>query len=143
MTYLELKQKHQKEFNEFPMFFAFNQKQFDEGMKTLGLKPNQTNKVYSFDGGGFYRKSDSTTLIEMLKRFDREEKEAMKDDNYVLEMFEYEMGNHEYGYTHSDMKVLDACSIDVDEFENNARLKKLYNQAQKSFLKKCDENNWY
>ena len=83
MSYLELKKKHQKEFNEFPMFFAFNQKQFDEGMKTLGLKPNQTNKVYSFDGGGFYRKSDSTALIEMLKRFDREEKEAMKDDNYV------------------------------------------------------------
>ena len=57
MSYLELKWKHQKEFNEFPMFFAFNRKQFDEGMKTLGLKPNQTNKVYSFDGGGFYRKS--------------------------------------------------------------------------------------
>ena len=45
MSYLELKWKHQKEFNEFPMFFAFNRKQFDEGMKTLGLKPNQTNKV--------------------------------------------------------------------------------------------------
>lgn len=137
MSYLELKWKHQKEFNEFPMFFAFNRRQFDEGMKTLGLKPNQTNKVYSFDGGGFYRKSDSTALSEMLKRFDREEKEAMKDDNYVLEMFEYEMGNHEYDITHSDMKILEVCGIDVDEFEKNARLKRLYNQAQKAFLSHC------
>lgn len=41
----------------------------------------------------------------------------MKDDNYVLEMFEYEMGNHEYDITHSDMKILEVCGIDVDEFE--------------------------
>lgn len=141
MTYLELKQKHQEEFNKFPMFFAFNQEQFAEGMHTLGLKPNQIDKIYKFAGGGFYRKTDSKTLIELLNRFHREEKKAMKDDNYVLEMFEYEMGNHEYDITHSDMKILEVCGIDVDEFENNARLKKLYNQAQESFLKKCDENN--
>ncbi len=64
-------------------------------------------------------------------------KEAMKDDNYVLEMFEYEMGNHEYDITHSDMKILEVCGIDVDEFEKNARLKRLYNQAQKAFLSHC------
>lgn len=77
MSYLELKKKHQKEFNEFPMFFAFNQKQFDEGMHTLGLKPNQIDKIYKFAGGGFYRKTDSKTLIELLNRFHREEKKAM------------------------------------------------------------------
>lgn len=137
MSYLELKKKHQKEFNEFPMFFAFNQKQFDEGMHTLGLKPNQIDKIYKFAGGGFYRKTDSKTLIELLNRFHREEKKAMKDDNYVLEMFEYEMGNHEYDITHSDMKILEVCGIDVDEFEKNALLKRLYNQAQKAFLSHC------
>ena len=79
----------------------------------------------------------SDSLSDMLKRFDREEKEAMKDDNYVLEMFEYEMGNHEYDITHSDMKILEVCGIDVDEFEKNARLKRLYNQAQKAFLSHC------
>ena len=119
------------------MFFAFNQKQFDEGMKSLGLNPNQTSMINSFEGGGFYRKLDRIALIELLERFDREEKEAMQDDKYVLEMFEYEMGNHEYGYTHSDMQVLDASGIDVDEFEKNSRLKRLYNQAQKSFLSHC------
>jgi len=36
-SYLELKEKHQKEVNEFPMFFAFNDKQFKEGMKKFGL----------------------------------------------------------------------------------------------------------
>lgn len=43
MSYLELKKKHQKEFNEFPMFFAFNQKQFDEGMYIIRVeaKPNR------------------------------------------------------------------------------------------------------
>lgn len=137
MSYLELKRKRQKEFDEFPMFFAFDQKDFEEGMHNLGLKPNQTNKICRFAGGGFYRKSDRSALIEMLKRFYREEKEAMKDDNYVLEMFEYEMGNHEYGLTRSDIRILEVCGIDVDEFEKDARLKNLYNQAQKSFLSHC------
>ena len=29
------------------------------------------------------------------------------------------------------------CGIDVDEFEKNSRLKRLYNQAQKAFLSHC------
>ena len=30
-TYLKLKNRHEKEFNNFPMFFAFNKKQFEIG----------------------------------------------------------------------------------------------------------------
>ena len=48
--YAELMNKQEKEFNDFAnkhMFFAFNQKQFDEGMAKLGLKPTDTDKVYS------------------------------------------------------------------------------------------------
>lgn len=49
----------------------------------------------------------------------------MKDDNYVLEMFEYEMGNHEYDITHSDMKILEVCGIDVDEFEKKRSIEEI------------------
>lgn len=34
-AYQELQDKQQAEFSAFPCFFAFDQKQFDEGMKKL------------------------------------------------------------------------------------------------------------
>ena len=35
--YDELREIHQKRVNEFPLMFAFNQEQFDNGMKNWGL----------------------------------------------------------------------------------------------------------
>ena len=35
MTYQELKQKHQEEFNAFPIHFAFGQEQIDAKLKEL------------------------------------------------------------------------------------------------------------
>jgi hypothetical protein len=50
--YQELREKQQAELNAFPMFFAFNQKQFEEGMKSLGLKPTDTKKIYKMGHTG-------------------------------------------------------------------------------------------
>ncbi|NYC95062.1 hypothetical protein DFN09_003049 [Clostridium acetobutylicum] len=61
--YIEMKRKHQKEVNNFPMFFAFSKEQFKEGMKKLGLEPSETNKIYKFGNtGGFYKRTDSAKL---------------------------------------------------------------------------------
>ena len=50
-AYQEMRDRQQKEFNSFPCFFAFDQKQFDEGMKKLGLKPGDTKLIYRGPGG--------------------------------------------------------------------------------------------
>ena len=64
-TYKAMKDVHQKEVSDFPMFFAFSDKQFNEGMEKLGLKPSETDKIYRFGGtGGYYRKTNSPTLRE-------------------------------------------------------------------------------
>lgn len=34
-AYLDLKERHQKEINEFPMAFAFNEEQLQEALKKL------------------------------------------------------------------------------------------------------------
>ena len=36
--YQELRDRQQEEVNAFPMFFAFDQRQFAEGMRRLGLQ---------------------------------------------------------------------------------------------------------
>ena len=35
--YVNLIRKQEKEFNNFPMFFAYNEKQYKEGKQTLGF----------------------------------------------------------------------------------------------------------
>ena len=65
--YQELQDRQQEEVNAFPMFFAFDQRQFAEGMRRLGLRPSDMNQVYAIAGtGGFYRKSDAPKLHECL-----------------------------------------------------------------------------
>ena len=54
--YDEIKEKHQKIVDDFPMKFAFSDEQFNQSMKELGLKPDDTDKVVSIGGGGFIKK---------------------------------------------------------------------------------------
>jgi hypothetical protein len=135
-TYKTLKDKHSKEFNEFPMQFAFSDEQFKEGMKKLGLKETETHKVYSFGGGGFYRRTDSPALGEMIERHNREMKEAIENDRtgegYIFDMFDYELANHEYSYTWDLEPTLDALGLTLEEVKANERLLHGLNLAKKN-----------
>lgn len=126
-AYRELKDKHQKEVNDFPMFFAFSEAQFAEGMLSLGLKPSETDKLYKFGNtGGFYRKSDSPKLKEMFDRHAKEMKEAIAadptGDGFIYDMFDYELANHEYGYTRDISDAVRALGLSVDEINADERL---------------------
>ena len=125
--YKVLKEKLEKEFNEFPMKFAFSNQQFEEGMKELGLTVNDTDKIVPISGGGFIRKSDVETFNEMNRRHREEEKKAIENDptgeGYIKDMFEYELGNHEYGYTHDLDETLSALRLTIKDINNDERLK--------------------
>lgn len=134
MKYLELKRKHQEEVNNFPFFFAFSNKQFEEGMRKFGLDPTDTDKIYKLGNtGGFYLKTDSARLKEMFNRHDQEMKDAMKDDDFVVSMFVYEMGNHEYCINEDDEEILEACGLSAKDMNN--RLCKLFLKAKTQYLK--------
>jgi hypothetical protein len=127
-SYYELKKKHQQEVNNFPMAFAFSNKQFEAGMRKLGLEPTDTDKVYFLGGtGGFYRKSDAKALHEMFERHDKEMKEAINadttGDGFICDMFSYELANHEYGYTYELDDTLDALGLTMDEINSKENLK--------------------
>lgn len=118
--YTELKAKHQAEVDAFPFGFAFNQKQFEEMMSKWGLTPDDTDKIYSIGGGGYVRKSDSEAMDKMFQRHELERKMARKHgDEYLFEMFNYELGNHEYCITHDLTDTLDALGLTIDEINSN------------------------
>ena len=122
MKYQELKSKHQAEVDAFPFGFAFNQKQFNEMMIKWGLKPTDIREILSIGGGGYIRRSDADAMKEMFARHEAEHKAAMQDDEYLFSMFNYELANHEYGYTGELDDTLDALGLTIEEINTNPRM---------------------
>ena len=120
--YTSLKSKHQKEIDAFPFGFAFNESQFNEMMTKWGLTPDDTDKIYSIGGGGYIRKTDAEAMHEMFNRHEAERKEAMKDDDYLYQMFNYELANHEYSYTYDLTDTLEALGLTIDEVNADTRM---------------------
>jgi hypothetical protein len=120
MKYLELKEKHQKAINDFPMFFAFNNDQLREGIAKLGA--NKT-ELLNIGGGGFIRKTDSEAFDALWENIDKERAEARKDDEYLVEMFRYELNNHEYCYTWDLTDTLNSLDLTMEEINSNAKMK--------------------
>ena len=139
-NYNNLKQRHQKEFNEFPMFYAFSNEQFNEGMKKIGLDPSETNLVYKTSIGGFYRKTDSHRLKKIIDNHIKEMAEAMEDDDFAYEAINYELGNHEYCITYDTSDALEALGLDPENLDE--RLKHITRRAADNQLRLAAENGW-
>lgn len=120
--YTELKSKQQKEVDAFPFGFAFNKDQYDEMMIKWGFKPTHRSKVMYIAPGCFIRKTDYKALNEMSKRHEAERKAAMQDDDYLYQMFNYELGNHEYRYTQDLTDTLEALGLTIDEINADPRM---------------------
>lgn len=132
--YLQLKSKHQEEVNNFPMMFAFSQKQFEEGMVKLGLNPEDTDKLYSIGAGGYIRKTDSQAFSELLQRHTKEHDEQMQNADYVYQMFRYELNNHEYCYTYDLDETLVACDVTREMLTENQILSDMLEKAKHDYL---------
>ena len=135
-AYLILKRKQQEEVNNFPMVFAFSDKQFEEGMEKLGLTATDTSKVCSIGGGGIIRKTDSQTFGDMLEMQKKEMDEAIEadttGDGFIFDMFSYELANHEYSYTWDIEPTLDALGLTIDEVNASDKLLNGLKKAKKS-----------
>lgn len=92
--YINYQKGRQQSFDEWcekNAFFAFNQEQFDEGMRSLGLDPSDHSAIRHYGYGMYYLAS-----AELPKKDDRPLNELMKDEDFAVGAFYYEMSNHEY-----------------------------------------------
>lgn len=132
-AYQELRMHQQEEVDKFPMKFAFSQKQFEEGMKELGLKPTDTKKVVGIPGGGFIRKSDAPALKEMFLRHAKERAAAVAADSdgmgYIYDMFLYELKAHEFGYTGSSEETLESLGYTLEQVRADQKLNRGFEAA--------------
>lgn len=129
-SYKEFKDRQQEEFNKFSndhIFYAFSKEQFSEGMKKLGLDPEEDQgKIYGLAGtGGFYKKTDAKAVRAMFDRLEKEKQEALANDQtgegFIYEMFSYELANHEFIITGDLSETLEAIGLTVEEVNANEK----------------------
>lgn len=142
-SYEAMQKRHQQEVNAFPMKWAFNNRQLEQGMRELGLNPSQTNDIVGIGGGGFIRRSDKQAFIDMFKRQNAEQKAALAaqktGDEYAYQMFLHELGNHEYVITGDLSDTLDACGLSAEQINSDPKLRKALARAIKDYMEATDQ----
>lgn len=133
--YLKLKKSQEKRVNDFPQFFAFDNSQFEEGLKKLGVtKEEILNSGY----GGFIRKSDKEAYKNMWVEIDNELNEALKDEVFLFEAFRYELANHEYSYTYDETPALNCLGLRLETLTD--KQKEILKKATEKYLKDVEED---
>jgi hypothetical protein len=130
--YVEFKERKQEKINDFDMFFAFDNKQLENGLEKLNVNKNE---IVSIGMNGFIRKTDVQKFKNMLNNFKEEHTQNMKNDDYVYHMFKYEMANHEYIITYDDEEILEVCNVNENQFIEDERMKSIYVKAKNDYIK--------
>ena len=126
-----------KELEDFPIAYAFNEKQLEEALKKLGAKKEEC--VTLFNHGDVLKKTDVPAFKTMLKRHTKELQEAMKNEDFAEAAFLYEMDNHEYAINwDGDADVLAALCLD-EKLLKEFGLEDAYRRARRAHMKHAEE----
>ena len=138
--YVQLQEAKQKEFNAFPMAFAFSEKQLKEGLEKLSITKDE---AVGIGAGGFIRKADVEAFKALLKKWQDAEAEAIANDKtgegFIKDMFVYELGNHEYAYTGNATDAIQTLGLTYAEIEKNSALNKGFVLACKEVMAEDEE----
>lgn len=136
MTYRELRDAHQKQFNDYSdahMFFAFSKSQFAEGMAKFGLDPENKDdlkKVVSVGYGGYSLRSATEGLHELMAQLDRELHDwVTASEENAYDALLTELYNHEYCITGDLSDGIYVCGLTVDEINENEMLQRALHRA--------------
>ena len=136
--YLEFKKQQEQEFAEFPIAYAFNDKQLQEALEKLGATKEECVTV--FGHGDIVKKEDVNALLALLARHTRELRDKLREDKTFAEAaFLYEMDNHEYAINWSaDEDVMDCFSIDWQMLRDWG-LEDAYRRARNQHMRNAED----
>ena len=124
-SYTEIKKRHSDEFGNFPICFAFSEKQLQEALEKLGASQSDCVTIGS---GSILRKSDLPNFKSLRERHESEMKKCYESDDFLIQSIIYELGNHEYGYTWDASETIDALGLDMDDNRTKSCFQKAKNQ---------------
>lgn len=136
-AYLDLQKRHQQELTDFPIAYAFSEKQLEEALEKLGATKEECVTV--FGHGDIVKRTDAEALVAMLERHTEEVREALRDPEFAEAAFLYEMDNHEYAINWSgDEDVLDCFGLTWEKLRNMG-LQMAWNSARNKHMKNAEE----
>lgn len=136
-AYLDLKKRQEQEFADFPIAYAFSDKQLTEALEKLGAEKSECMTV--FGHGDIVKRKNVPALLAMLKRHTKELHDALRDEEFAEAAFLYEMDNHEYAINYSgDEDVLAAFSLDEEQLHDMG-LDGAYRKARRAHMKHAQE----
>ena len=129
MNYQQYKKISAERINNVPMFFAFSDKQFAEGMAKVGLAKEDTKQIFSLGGGGYIKKTDNHLLKKAVEANEVDRKSVIADDKELLAAIVYELSNHEYCITYNPEPTCSALDISLDD----ERIARIFQEARKIY----------
>ena len=136
--YLEMQKRHQKELEDFPIAYAFNDKQLQEALEKLGATKEECVTV--FGHGDIVKRENAKKLVKLLEDQREEMLQRIKDDPIFAEAaFLYEMDNHEYAINWSgDDDVLACFGITFDHI-NRWGLQYAWSMARRKHMEHAEK----
>jgi len=136
-------ERQKQEVNNFPLGFAFGNKQFEEMMAKWGLdakKDSDLAQVAHLFSGAYILKKDVPAYKDMCQRHHEDLEAAIEADEtgegFIYEMFLYELDNHEFGYTMDTEDTLDALGYTAEQVLTDPRLKRGIEKAVTEICKR-------
>ena len=139
-TYSAMKARYRDAIDDLPIFFAFNEQQFKEGMESFGLTMEDKDKISMLGKtGGFFKDQDFEVIMDTLQQADEEVDRRLKEDltgkGFIKEAFKYELEDHEYIVNHDIQPALDALNLTEENLKQNKNLQNGLNLAIKEIRK--------
>ena len=137
MKYTEFKSLKEKGVNDFPMFFAFSQKQLDEGIKKFNI--SKDNKMVSIGMGGYIQSKDKADYIKLMEAVDTTTNKFLRKKSQLIDALVYELGNHEYCVTGDLLPTLDCLGIKSNKL--NDMQKRAIKEAKQIYYENREGSN--
>lgn len=143
-TMIDRQQKEVDTFLHQFAFFAFSKDQFAKGLERLGLKDGDEKKLcYLGFSGGYILKDHAADFAAMMARLNQERAAAVADpetgEQFALQMFRYELSNHEYVYTLDLYETIEALGYTPEEINDNPRLSEALFEAARQLREEAEE----
>lgn len=137
-AYLDLLERQRKEISDFPIAYAFSDKQLAEALEKLGAE--STDECVTIMGhGDIVKKENAKPFLDMLKRHTKEMQDALLDEDFAEAAFLYEMDNHEYAINWTgDEDVLACFGLEWVDLEEKGIIDAYY-RARRKHMKHAEE----
>ena len=132
--YKQLRDQLQKQYDALPIKYAFSEMQFKNILKEFETEAGERVRLLHIGHGAYILAQDEKLIDEFLERSNRELSEAIKDDEFLYDAFNYELANHEFCYTDDITDTLDALGLTWEQIKDDKRIMRI--------LKKACENQY-